>query len=366
MPSISYLGTISDPYFGTTTAEFVSQLRLGAEWTTGSYTIDSMKLFLKLLTVKGDTMDQHYLRLSEIANRIYDTATYYSGLPVALAGYTVPDILLPVLDADTINDIVVDVDTTFGRYLIRNQAMLTYSETADFRDFFKGLHFQLISPDDPVFVSMSIAMNQSGYYANYIVLYMHDKSDVTTTYSFRIDAASANAGFNLYKHDLKLEHINDTSYLDNLSYAQTFNGVYTKLILTNLDSIKNDPDMKNISVNKARLKIPVYYDNETYSRTTIPSTLYLRYLTSTGSKYLVPETGTAFYDGTADTTSTSEADDVYNLNIASFVQGFVEDTTNKLLPELELFLLPSAGHNVILKANGNQTPVKFEFTYTKF
>ncbi len=124
--------------------------------------------------------------------------------------------------------------------------------------------------------------------------------------------------------------------------------------------------MKDISVNKARLKIPVVYDNHYFTRSTIPSTLYLRYLTRSGSRYFVPETTTSFYNGTADTTATSEADDVYNLNIATFVQGYLEDETNEILPELELFLLPTAGYNVILKANDSYKPIKFEFTYTKF
>ncbi len=71
MPSTSYLGAVNDPYFGTTTCEFVSQIRLGADWNENSnFFVDSVKLFLKLLTVKGDTSDQHFLRLSEIADVI--------------------------------------------------------------------------------------------------------------------------------------------------------------------------------------------------------------------------------------------------------------------------------------------------------
>ena len=31
-PSVGYLGQIYDPYFGTTNAEFVTQIRLLAEW----------------------------------------------------------------------------------------------------------------------------------------------------------------------------------------------------------------------------------------------------------------------------------------------------------------------------------------------
>jgi hypothetical protein len=373
-PSVSYLGKIYDPYFGSTTAEFVSQIRLGSEWKKGDYKIDSMKLFLELLSVSGDTVDDHYLRLSEIADQIYDTLPYYSGLPVALAGYTVPDILLPPLQENVVNDIVLDVDTAFGRYLIRNPEMLFHrNDTADFRSYFKGLYFQMVSPDDPIMVSLSVAATTSGSYYNFFVLYLTDEFGTSSQFTFRLDALTSNAAFNLYKHNWdtaqagkKLEHINDEVYLDTLSYAQIFNGVYTKLILTDLDSIKNDPEMKNISVNKARLKIPVVYDNDIYKRTTIPGTLYLRYETTTGGKYLVPETGTAFYDGSPDTTAISPMDDIYNLNIASFVQKYLEDKTNKILPVLDLFILPSSANNVILRANDNNKPIKFEFTYTKF
>ena len=43
-PSITYLGQIYDPYFGTTSAEFVSQMRIGAAWDHVPFTIDSVKL----------------------------------------------------------------------------------------------------------------------------------------------------------------------------------------------------------------------------------------------------------------------------------------------------------------------------------
>jgi hypothetical protein len=375
MPSVSYLGSIYDPYFGTTTGEFVSQLRLGSEWGKTSFVVDSVRLFLRLLNVKGDTASQHYLKMSEIADVIYDTATYYSGQSVPLTGYTIPDILLPSLKADTVNNIVLKVDSLFGVYLLRDTSMLFHSgERPDFRSYFRGLYFQLISPVNPVLLSLSVASSTgSGYYSNFFEVYGKDSFGTSKVVSFLLDAVTTNASFNLYRHDhstamagKKIEHINDFTYLDTLSYAQTFNGVYSKLILTKLDSIKNAPEMENISVNKARLKIPVYYDHDLYKRSTIPSTLYLRYRTSSGSRYLVPETNTAFYNGTSDTTAVSEDDDVYNLNIATFVQGYLEDKTNTILPELELFLLPSAGNNVILRANGSFKPIKFEFTYTKF
>jgi|WetSurMetagenome_2_1015567.scaffolds.fasta_scaffold00043_6 hypothetical protein len=374
MPTTSYLGSVFDPYFGTTTCEFVSQIRLGAEWFDGNFYIDSVKLFLKLLSVKGDTADQHFLRLSEISDIIYNDSSYYSNQAVPVTSWSIEDIELPALRADTVNDVEMRVDNFFAGYIFRDTSQLKYTSTVDFRKYFRGLYFQMISPNDPILVSLSCASPAAyGYYSNYFEVYGHDDYATAKTFTLILDAVSTNASFNRYYHDpstataaLKIQHINDTNYKDTVTYSQQFNGVFTKLVLSSLDSIKNAPGMKNISVNKARLKIPIVYEHPYYTRTNIPSNLYLRYLTTTGSRYYVPETGTSFFDGTADTTADSEYDDVYNLNIATFVQGYLEDETNEVLPELELFLLPSAGSNVILRANNSYKPIKFEFTYTKF
>jgi hypothetical protein len=95
--------------------------------------------------------------------------------------------------------------------------------------------------------------------------------------------------------------------------------------------------------------------------------LALRYKTKTGSKYYVPDfdlngadQNHIFFDGKIDTIANR-----YNFNIAAFVQGYLEDATDAIKPELELF--QGAGtKNVILKANNSKSPVKFELTYTKF
>jgi len=375
MPSISYMGAVYDPYFGTTACEFVSQIRLGAEWNEASaFSVDSVKLFLRLLTVKGNASGQHFLRIREIADVIYNDSIYYSSQNVPLTGFSIPDMELPVLRADTINNISIPISNFLAEHILRDTSKLKYTNTVDFREYFRGLHFQIISTGDPILLSLSVASPSSiGYYYNYFEFYGKNGSGIAQTYTMLLDAVSTNASFNLFLHDPStaeagkiIEHVNDTTYLDTLSYAQQFNGLYTRLVFSNLDSIKNAFQGKKFSVNKARLKIPVVYDDQTFKRSTIPSTVYLRYLTRSGSRFYIPETGTAFYNGTADTTATSQKDDVYIMNIATFVQKYLESDTEELLPELELFLLPSAGHNVILKANNSYKPVKFEFTYTEF
>ena len=71
---------IYDPYFGTTNTEFVTQIRLGTKWNDSTtHVVDSVRLYLRLLTVKGIKSDVvHTLRLSEIADQIYTDSAYYS------------------------------------------------------------------------------------------------------------------------------------------------------------------------------------------------------------------------------------------------------------------------------------------------
>ncbi|MDO9339859.1 MAG: DUF4270 family protein [Bacteroidales bacterium] len=371
-PSVSYLGQIYDPYFGTTTAEFVTQIRMAGKWDDLPFAIDSVKLFLNLLDVKGGSGVTHTLRLSEISQQIYTDSAYYSNKQVPLTGYDVADIQLPVLKSDTVNNIVIKLPVGFGNYLTRDTSMLFHSNTKpDFRSFFKGLYFRMYSSSDPMLVALSLAPPSTlGAYNNYLVLFMHNEVDVQKEFYFILDAINRNASFNRFSHNFntasagkKIEHIND-GYRDTLSYLQYLNGVYTKITLSGLESLKNDPAFDNIAVNKARLTVPVYFDGNLYKASTVPSNLRLRYKTKSGYKYDVPDYNIdqyhSFFDGTIDTTA-----NLYKFNIAAFVQGYLEDATGVIKPELELF--QGAGtRNVILKANNSKTPVKFELTYTKF
>jgi hypothetical protein len=363
----SYLGELDDPYFGKTTAEFVTQIRLGSTWTEDYFYVDSVKLYLKILTVEGTPALGNVLTLSEIDEKIYTDSLYYSSRPVPLTGFSVTDINLPLLKADTINDIILDIPPALGTYILTDKSMLNYNTPGpNFTDYFKGLYFQLSCPGEPVLLSLSLDPPSTySSYSNYFIFHGHDEVGDPKTFYFILDAVNRNACYNLYSHEskTKIPHVNE-EYYDTLSYLQNMNGVYTKLLLPGLEGIKNDPAMDNVAINKARLKLPVKFDNDIYTKETIPSQIYARYLTRSGVKYLLPDflnVSSSFYDGTPDTSVTN-----YILNIATFVQGYLEDTDNELLPEIEIFLTPLSTSNLIIKANNNPTPIKFELTYTKF
>jgi hypothetical protein len=372
-PTFSFLGQTYDSYFGTTTAEFVTQIRLGGQWDTSYKVIDSVRLYMHFLTSNGGTSDAiHTLRLSEISEQIYSDSIYYSNRKVPLTGYVVPDIKLKV---DSTLDVILPLPLDFGYYLIRDPSQLFYSNTKpDFRSYFKGLYFQMDPSSDPLMVSLSVAAPSSiGNYKSAIILFMHNDAGTSGSYPFVLDASNVNAAYNKYSHDFttatqgnKMIYRN-TTYKDTVSYLQALNGVYTKVSLPGLENVKNDPTLKGIAVNKARLVVPIYFDGIKFKASTAPRQLILRYKTSSGTKFAVPDytmsssdPNSTFFDGRIDSVA-----NVYNFNIPAFVQGYLEDASGVIKPELEIY--QSLGtRSVIFKANKNKTPVKFEFTYTKF
>jgi len=273
------------------------------------------------------------------------------------------------MKADTVNDISVTCPVEFGEYMTRDKAKL---KLPDFRSYFKGLYFQLISDGTPIFVSLSVASKGvSGSYVNYFTVYMHDENGSSMSYDFILDANSQNAAYNLYKHNFstadpskRIKHIND-GFLDTLTFLQNMNGVYTRIEIPSLSLLKSDTALKNIGVNKARLIIPFITDGTNYTNSTVAPIVYLRYLTTTGHKYVVSDYSTAgatFYDGKPDTTTSFS----YRINFATFLQKYLNDKSDTITPHLELFLLPTSNYNAVLKANKSYKPAKFEFTYTKF
>ena len=367
-PGTSYLGTIYDPYFGITRAEVVTQLRLREEWDDQPFVIDSVKLNLGLFGTSGDVTGKHFIRFQEIGEQLFIDTSYYSNKEIPLIE-PLYEIELPTLKIDTATYVEVFIPNEFGEYLMRDTSMLFHDNSRpDFRAYFKGLKLSLRSEGDPIFTNISLAPPSSGYF-NFITIF-YTTSGTPGQYYFLLDAMSKNARYNIYEHDFtaaapdkRIEHINQP-VRDTLSYLQGLNGVFTRILLPGLETIKNDPSMENIAVNRARLIVPVYNDGQLYEGSKMASQLFIRYKpVNSTAKFYVPDynPNNNFFDGKIDTVN-----NVVKFNIASYVQRYLEDKTNTLSPELEIFVATGSTKNAILKTSESATPVTFEFTYTKF
>ena len=383
-----FIGVYSDPYFGTTTMGFVTQLRLEEKFSDirkqleleeGDWVVDSVKLFLRVMSNYGSNDNFNYLRISEISDMLYNNTPYYFNDPVNTTGFGVSAII-PPLRSDTINDnIRITLPKSFGEYLIRDTSMLFYTTNPnekDFRDYFKGFYFTIPSASaaDPFLLGFDFNYDEATYdYKNYFIVYISDreKPTYTTYYRFLLDSRRENARYTTIKHDFStlLEGVINKEVIDTLSYVQGLYGAYTTIFIPGLETlketIKNDPRRARSAVNKARLIAPVYLDNYTYTDTTVAQRLIMRYVNAEGEKEIVPDyfvdESSAYFDGVLDT-----AKYVYNFNLSNFVQNYFKDTENKLKPELEIFLPANSARNSILKANDSKTPLKFELTLTDY
>lgn len=364
-------GSVYDPYFGITTAEFVSQIRLSSPWPGGSFTVDSVRLVLSLLGVRGNVDAGHVLKISEISEMLYTDSAYYSDKPVLLSGYDLPDITLPQLRADTVNNVSLALPVGFGEYLLRDTSKLFHSNSVpDFRSFFRGLYFRMAEPSEPLLLTVRMTpVASGGYYNNFIAVYYHDDENVQKTYFFIFDAVSANARYNRFSHnfqaaepDKRIAHIND-GIRDTVSFVQSLSGAYANLQLPGLDILREDPAFTNVAINKALLKIPVYFDDVLYKAKTFPSQLLLSYKTTDGSQFIVPDyyISTAYYGGTLDSVNK-----IYKFNIAAYVQSYLKDKSGKIVPGLNVLLPALEMKNAILKTSSKVSPIELEIIFTRY
>lgn len=386
-PSVSYLGQIHDPVFGTTTADFVTQLRLDAKWTGGGNVIvDSVKLYWHVLSTSGGASIAHTMKFTEISEMIYPDSVYYSDKKPNLSTNTWGNLEIPAgIVGDT--SITVELPIEFGQRIFSDPTQLFYDPGRihfnpaypDFRSYFKGLYIQMDPSSDPLLLSLYLSppvngATVHGASTNFIAIFVTDSLGVASEFDLIFDAVAVNAAYNKYSHDyttaspaLSIKHIND-NYKDTLSYLQYLNGVYTKIVLPGLEKLKTDGTLGRVGINKARLTVPVHFTGSSkYISDEVPLQLVLRYKNDEGEKTLVPEYGMSsydqsnqFFDGTLDSVKR-----VYNFNIPQFVQSYLDGSGDIVKPELEIY--QGAGtRNVVFGANNNKTPVKFEITYTKF
>ena len=356
----SYLGRRSDPVFGTTRTDFVGQLRLTKPWPGGGpFTVDSVVLYLHILGAKG-TLDSeivNQIKIYEIGEMLNSTTQYYSNRdPQAINDLGTFN--LPAITRDTIQDLTIKLSPAFGEYLMRDTLRLTQDiDSLDFRSFFKGVYVTLVDPTQPFLMAFQFS---SGEF--FIRTYYHNPKTNNLTFDFVINSNSYR--YNRYFHDFttappetRVSHIND-GIKDTLSFLQGLNGVFPRIKMPGLAAYK---DSMPLSVNRAKMIISVYLDSGYFRTATVPSQIYFSYKTADSVKFVVSDylISPSFFDGKFNSSTKT-----FTFNIASFIQQYLEGKVPS--PMLEMYYPYGEFKNVILKTNSNTSPVKFDFTYTKF
>jgi hypothetical protein len=367
-PSYAYLGRLYDPYFGDTKNDFVGQLRLLKKWPGGgAFTVDSVRLYMVISGAKGtlDSTTVHQISLFEINEYLNSSVKYYSNRDPR-AGMNFGTFPLPVIPKDTSDAFIIDLPKSVGQYLMRDTTKLTQDDNAnDFRSFFNGLYIKMEDNSNPLMMAINFST------ANFVIRVFYTNA-ASGSNSFEFVMSTSSVRYNRYDYDFTtadpvkgIKHIND-GVKDTMIYLQAFNGVFPQIKMPDLNSIKKmlvDSVTNKCygSINKARLTFSVFLDDDIYKTTTIPPQILMKYTKSDTVKYIVPDyqVGASFYDGTFNSTKKT-----YSFNLASFVQEYLYGHISD--PVVEMYFQEGEYRNAIMKANSSNSPVKFEFIYTRF
>ena len=364
--NLSYLGNLSDPYFGDTKADFVAQLRLDTAWRgSGAITVDSVKFFMAILPSEGSVVPTHYISLYEATDYLNKDSVYYSD-KVVHKGLNFGTYPIPAMKVDTVTTVVIPLPTSVGEYLLRDTLMLFHSNTVpDFRSFFKGLYVTLQDSPDPLFLTTFLTSTDP---TAGILVYFQNKKGTGQVFPFIINDKSV--VYNRYSHDftkasadkkiLNIDKIiRNEKVKDSVTYLQNYDGVYTRIEIPGLKELKA---LMPIAVSKTRLWIPVYFDEDSlFKPSNLPSKVLVRYKTAAGVKDTIPDfnLSTVYVDG-----SYNKASGQYVFNMAVFTQLYLEGKIPE--PVLEMFLPVGSSNNLIFKMNDNSHSPKLEFTYSNF
>jgi hypothetical protein len=354
--SLYFLGSRYSPWFGTTKADFVTQLNLLKDWNEEAFIIDSVSLILSIASFEGDTVtDNIMLEMYEISEYLYKDSAYYSNKPVQIESH-LGTFHLAGAKADTVLEI--RLPSTIAAHLMRDTSKLFISSTEpDFREFFKGVYFTLADRPQYSFFSLRTGASTSG-----IQVYYHTSSVANGTYSFVLSDKSAKYKRITHDHstaepDKMAKHINDM-VLDTITYQQSYFGLYTRLEIPGLAQFRG---MMPASVNKARLTIPALTNDAELADSKLPQLLLMRYTNSTGRKVAIPDMylGESYYGGFF-----SADKDIYAFNLASFVQEYLEGRISE--PVVEIYLPTNLSKDAIFRVNGASVIPKLELSLTKF
>ncbi len=354
-PTYSYLGSLYSPYFGLTFSDFVSQLWLYSSWPAAGAIVDSLILSLHVADVVGEIVGDQEVNIYEVDEFMHFDSVYYTNRSVPpikqfLGSFTIS----PGTEGDTV--LLVHLPLTMADELIRDTTMLFLSsEVDDFRNYFNGLYFEYPQTDNRHLLKLNMLGGNSA-----ISMYYKDTLETSRSFTFLFNTRAVL--YNRYQHDFeaadpekKIKYINQP-VKDTLTYVQGMNGVFTKIHIPGLEGLKNEMP---VSINKARLFLPVYVNDTDFTEDLIPEIVIARYVDSDGVRKYLPDfiLSPEFFDG-----SYNAITDRFVINIANFVQQYLNGEIPE--PVIEIVLSSFDEKNLILRANDAVISPHIEIVYT--
>ncbi len=395
------LGNFNDPLFGTTNANFATQLRTLAYPDFGTNpVIDSSFLFLYYASVYGDEQAEQHIKVYELLSGLDADAEYTQEIDLkSMASAQIlgelsftPIIELDSIYGDTIIQLVkIPLDNSISQKILDADSLDKVSNDA-FLTYFKGLYIEsesnnsaetgsLITLKSAIEYINALGTSYSVdtpfydlqiYYKNEESLNKEDPDTLPnglltsglyiTEYSARVSNITHNYAGTAFANDLD-QQIEQ----ENNIYIQPTGGLKSRVWIGGLSGWR---DSVNVSINKAELVFQVDTIASDITNYPPPANLTLTFVDKDGEERLPIDYffSPYFYDGSLDT-----ADYTYHFNITQHVQRVINVTDpedDNYVGNQGFYLTTGQRANdakrVVLEGTKRENGVKFVITYSEY
>ncbi len=374
------LGTLNDPIFGKTTADFACQFRLSyfPDFSKDAQP-DSIVLYLYYKQLYGDTTTQQHFRVYELGSDLSYNSKYYQD--ENLKGYAKPEILAdysytPKFKLDSLTNyygstkakpkdtvyqkIAIKLDLSLANYLMSADS-LKLSDNDLFVKYFKGLYVEASELNSGGSImkinttphQYTVGQQTISEHGSYLVLHYHNSEKDSLYYSYGITKNSA-ARVSHFVHDYSTTSFSSSLNADisqeNLIYLQPTGGLRAKIMIPDLGywskmnpELLNDKDTTKLVINRAQLVFtidPEYIDTVTF----LPPERLLLAAIGPGKSKVFPDQDSIYY--LSDYTFSpayfggyyNSSDHTYRFNIAKHMDDLLEADEKKRKQNLGFYL----------------------------
>jgi hypothetical protein len=358
---LQLLGSMIDPYFGFSKAEYVTQI--GASSTSGGFgpnpKIDSVILILDFDEFLGEGNLSQQIRVYEYMEFVRKDTNYYTNQDIS-GLYRQPELGHGWLTKDdTLIKIQITEEEFINKFLQAEDTILSKT------DYLQELMYGLYITSDDVDTEGGIATIYADaeatrlrfHYANDTIDSLYQDYTITRNFCQQ---------FNLFKHDYTgypiEEFLIDTSRNDSLLFIQSMSGVYPKIRFPGLSEWI---DSMPVAINEAKLILPVADTGLTQQKSeNLPPKVALYLVESDGSYNFL-------YDFAIEPESFGgeylEISNSYNFTLKVQLQSLAQGNVDNL----EMIIRPNNGNSTVTRAvlNGWSEDflkrIRFEIIYTR-
>ncbi len=372
--TVSALGSLRDPVFGSTTAGFYTQFIMSVpEKDFGELPVlDSLVLQLHYGGYYGDTLSTLTVHTYEMMEGISSDSVYYSNLhvPIGSDDYSNYSFAPKISDSLMIDSLfyppalrlnLTDINPALGEKLL-NATVEEMEDDEKFQEFFPGLFVQA----EPIYEDGCIVYVGLTSKYSMLSLYYHNEGD---TLDLRYDylVTTSTATVNKYEHnyntgssELKSQVIDgDTTLGMQKFYVQGFGGTQSKI---KIPHIRKWALKENVAINEAKLVLPGIDYDEFFEA---PAQLSLVSIgeDGVGIPLIDQSEGELYFDGIYNSSANK-----YEFRITRYLQSLISDTTN-VNNGLYLFVYGGSIRPERFIFEGNElttdsTGIKLEILYT--